>query len=49
MVRCFDASGSNEHVMQVIERTRPVGLTQELILEGYATFAPAPEKPGRPR
>jgi hypothetical protein len=48
-IRCFDASGNHEHVMQLIERVSPVGLTADIILEGYVNYAPAREKPSGPR
>lgn len=49
MIRCVDSSGSHEHIMQVVDRSRPTGLTRELILGAYSSFGPAPEKPNQPR
>jgi hypothetical protein len=43
-VRCFEAAGSHEHVMRLVERAAPVGLTAEIMLEGYSHLAPALEK-----
>ena len=44
MVRFTEAAGNHEHVMQLVERTVPIGLTAEVILEGYSHLAPAIEK-----
>lgn len=48
-IRCLEAGGSHEHVLQLIERAVPIGLTRDVILEGYSHFAPAFEKPGASR
>jgi hypothetical protein len=48
-IHCFEAGGSHEHVMQLLERAIPVGLTQDVILSGYSSFSPVPEKGSEPR